>query len=197
MLSAVAVAVGFGMEGDLVASRLRSSPPVPGRMHEIDEGQPFRVIVDYAHTPEALRTVLRELRAIQGPGSSVISVFGSAGDRDLEKRPLMGREAARLSRLVIVTEEDPRSEDQTRIGDQIARGALAEGLVVGEGLELISDRAEAIRAAFVAAHAGDIVLLAGKGHEKTIERAKGAVPWDEAAEARAALRELGFGRSVS
>jgi UDP-N-acetylmuramoyl-L-alanyl-D-glutamate--2,6-diaminopimelate ligase len=195
-LAAMAVAEGFGLEGEFVASRLRTSTAVPGRMQEIDEGQPFRVIVDYAHTPEALRTVLRELRAVQGCGG-IISVFGSAGDRDLEKRPLMGREAARMSRLVIVTEEDPRSEDQALIGDQIARGAQAEGLVLNKGLEVIGDRAEAIRAACASAKPGDIVLLAGKGHEKTIERAEGAIPWDEAAEARATLRELGFGRLVS
>jgi UDP-N-acetylmuramoyl-L-alanyl-D-glutamate--2,6-diaminopimelate ligase len=152
--------------------------------------------VDYAHSPNALQVVLDELGPVAGAGGGgLIAVFGSAGERDAEKRPMMGRIAAERSRLVIATDEDPRDEDPMAILEAIAAGAEAAGAVRGESLLLIQDRREAIREALRAARPGDVVVLAGKGHENTILMANGAaIPWDERAEAEAALRELGFTR---
>ena len=118
-------------------------------------------------------------------------VFGSAGDRDVLKRPMMGRVAGERARLVVVTDEDPRSEDREAILAEIATGAEAVGKRRGQDLLLIADRREAIHRALEHALPGDVVVLAGKGHERTIEMADGAIPWDEAAAAREALAALG------
>ena len=159
---------------------------VNGRMERVDLGQDFGVVVDYAHTTAALETVLVELR----PATSgrLWAVFGSAGERDREKRGAMGRVAARLADVVVVTDEDPRDEDRMKIVEEIAAAAEAAGATRGAALHLIPDRAEAIDFAIGHASPGDTVLLAGKGHEQTIETAAGPVPWDERAEAEAALR---------
>jgi UDP-N-acetylmuramoyl-L-alanyl-D-glutamate--2,6-diaminopimelate ligase len=159
---------------------------VNGRMERVDLGQDFGVVVDYAHTTAALETVLGELR----PATSgrLWAVFGSAGERDREKRGAMGRVAARLADVVVVTDEDPRGEDRMTIVLEIAAAAEAAGAARGAALHLIPDRAEAIDFAIGHASPGDTVLLAGKGHERTIETAAGPVPWDERAEAEAALR---------
>jgi UDP-N-acetylmuramoyl-L-alanyl-D-glutamate--2,6-diaminopimelate ligase len=158
-------------------------------MQRLDEGQDFSVVVDYAHTAESLAKVLDEL-APTDPRGGLIVVFGSAGDRDPTKRAPMGRAAAERCRLVIVTDEDPRSEDRQAILEGIAAGAESAGLRRGQELLLIPDREAAIGEAMRRARPGDAVLLAGKGHERTIETASGEQPWDEAAVARAALRSL-------
>jgi UDP-N-acetylmuramoyl-L-alanyl-D-glutamate--2,6-diaminopimelate ligase len=118
-------------------------------------------------------------------------VFGSAGERDTDKRPMMGRIAARLARLVVVTDEDPRGEDRTAILEDIARGAEAGGKRRDRDLFLIADRPAAIEAAFERARPGDVVLLAGKGHERSIIGPDGPLPYDERATAEAALTRLG------
>ena len=159
---------------------------IPGRMESVDLGQPFAVIVDYAHTPAALQLALYELRA-STPGRLIV-VFGSAGERDRAKRPEMGRIAAQLADHVIVTTEDPRGEDEEQIIAEICEGATAAGALEGENLERIADRAEAIAHAVAIALPGDTVLLAGKGHERSIIGALGPVPWDERASAEQALR---------
>jgi UDP-N-acetylmuramoyl-L-alanyl-D-glutamate--2,6-diaminopimelate ligase len=159
---------------------------IPGRMEAVDLGQPFSVIVDYAHTPAALSLALYELRA-STPGRLIV-VFGSAGERDRAKRPEMGRIAAHLADHVVVTTEDPRGEDEEAIIEEICRGAIDAGAVEGENLERISDRSEAIARAIAVALPGDTVLLAGKGHERSIIRAAGPVPWDERQAAEQALR---------
>jgi UDP-N-acetylmuramoyl-L-alanyl-D-glutamate--2,6-diaminopimelate ligase len=165
-------------------------------MERIDAGQPFAVVVDYAHTADALAKVLDELGPVSAAGGgALIAVFGSAGDRDRVKRPAMGRVAGARCRLVVLTDEDPRTEDRESILDEIAVGAEEAGCRRGRDLLLIPDRPEAIRRAFAAARPGDVVLLAGKGHEKTIEMAGGDVAWDEALEARRALLEAGWGPS--
>ena len=120
-------------------------------------------------------------------GGGLIAVFGSAGERDTAKRPLMGRIAGERVALVIVTDEDPRGEDRAAILDAIARGAESAGKRRGHDLRLIADRATAIAAAFEAARPGDVVLLAGKGHERSIVGPTGELPWDERAVAREAL----------
>lgn len=188
-LAALGVAAALGLDIAASAGALARLDAVPGRMQRIDEGQPFSVIVDYAHTAEALGTVLDGLRPSQ-PGAGLIAVFGSAGERDTTKRTVMGRVAGERCRLVVVTDEDPRGEDRMAILEAIAAGAEAVGQRRGHDLLVIPDRAEAIAEAVRRARPGDVVLLAGKGHERTIETAAGDVPWDEAAAAREALQAL-------
>jgi UDP-N-acetylmuramoyl-L-alanyl-D-glutamate--2,6-diaminopimelate ligase len=194
-----AIGVGEALELDPSAMRagLESLERVPGRMESVDEGQPFRVLVDYAHTPEALAKALDAAAPLAAAaGGGLICVFGSAGDRDTAKRPMMGRVAGERCRLVVVTDEDPRSEDRSAILDAIAEGAEHAGRTRGHDLLLIADRAQAIAEAIDQARPGDVVLLAGKGHERTIEMAGGPVGWDEAGTARDALRTLGYGAAA-
>jgi UDP-N-acetylmuramoyl-L-alanyl-D-glutamate--2,6-diaminopimelate ligase len=162
---------------------------VLGRMDYVDEGQPFALIVDYAHTPGAFRKLFPWIRA--HTTGKVTAVFGSAGERDREKRPLQGKAAAELCDTVIITDEDPRGEDRMLIIEQIAAGC--DGKRRGDDLFLVPDRTEAIRLAVSRAAPGDTILLLGKGHEGSIIGPKGPMPWDERAEARSALRSLGFG----
>ncbi|MGA7989771.1 MAG: UDP-N-acetylmuramoyl-L-alanyl-D-glutamate--2,6-diaminopimelate ligase [Candidatus Dormiibacterota bacterium] len=179
-----ACATGAGLES--AVRGLEAAQAVTGRMERIDLGQPFEVVVDYAHTADALETVLAELRRTT-PGR-LWAVFGSAGERDLEKRPAMGAVAARLADVSVITDEDPRHEDRDVILEQIAAGAVAAGGTRGDSVLVIPDRVEAIEFAVAHAAPGDTVLCAGKGHEKTIETASGAVPWNERSVATAAIR---------
>ena len=193
-LAVVALGEAVGLDPAAVREGLAGVDAVPGRMERVDRGQPFGVIVDYAHSPAALGTVLDLLAPVAAArGAGVIVVFGSAGERDTAKRPQMGRIAGERARTVVVTDEDPRGEDRDAIIDAIARGAEAAGKRRGHDLLLIADRRAAIAAAFEQARPGDVVLLAGKGHERSIIGPDGPVPWDERAEAIAALLELGFG----
>jgi len=187
-LAALAAASAVGVSLETGAAALATFAGVRGRMERIEAGQHFGVIVDYAHTAEALATVLGRLR--ERTGGRVIVVFGSAGDRDRAKRPAMGAAAARLADFAILTDEDPRHEDRDAILREIAAGLEVEGASEGSRYRLVADRREAIAQAFAMAAPGDTVLLAGKGHENTIETATGAVPWDEAAVARELLRDL-------
>lgn len=175
-----------GATPEEAARGLATFRPVPGRMERVDLGQPFTVVVDYAHTAAALATVLGELRDVT-PGRLVV-VFGSAGERDTTKRPEMGRVAATLADRIVLTDEDPRREDRRRILDEIAEGARAAGARDGVDLHIVPDRAEAIAAAIAEAEPGDTVLLAGKGHERTLETGGAAVSWNERSIAEAAVR---------
>jgi UDP-N-acetylmuramoyl-L-alanyl-D-glutamate--2,6-diaminopimelate ligase len=185
-LAALAAACATGAELGRAVQGLEAAEAVTGRMERVDLGQPFIVVVDYAHTTDALETVLGELRPTTS--GRLWAVFGSAGERDLEKRPAMGSVAARLADISVITDEDPRGEDRDRILEQIAAGAVAAGGVRGDNLFVIPDREEAIGFAVANASAGDTVLCAGKGHEKTLETATGEIPWDERAIAAAAIR---------
>ena len=161
-------------------------------MERVDLGQPFTVIVDYAHSPASLGLVLDELGPVAtARGGGLIAVFGSAGERDRDKRPMMGRIAAERCRIVIATDEDPRGEDRHQILDEIAGGAR-EAATQPEAILQVADRSEAIREAFRRARPADIVVLAGKGHETTIEYADHQLAWNERSEAERALEELGF-----
>jgi len=192
-LAAVALGLALGLDARAVRAGLEALPAVPGRMEQIEAGQPFGVVVDYAHSPASLALVLDELGpAARARGGGLIAVFGSAGERDRDKRPMMGRIAGERCRLVIVTDEDPRGEDRQTILQEIAAGASAAGRIVGRDVLLIADRKAAIREAVARARPGDIVLLAGKGHEVTILYARHAEPWDERSEALAALAEHGW-----
>ncbi|HEY5488047.1 MAG TPA: UDP-N-acetylmuramoyl-L-alanyl-D-glutamate--2,6-diaminopimelate ligase [Candidatus Limnocylindrales bacterium] len=190
-----AIALGEALELDPadVRAGLAGVRGVPGRMERVDRGQPFGVVVDYAHSPASLEKVLDRLSALAaGRGGGVIAVFGSAGERDVQKRPMMGRVAGGRCRLVILTNEDPRDEDPEAILDEIAAGAEAAGLRRGMDLECIADRQEAITVAFERARPEDWVLLAGKGHERSIITSAGVQPWDERAAAVRALASLGY-----
>jgi UDP-N-acetylmuramoyl-L-alanyl-D-glutamate--2,6-diaminopimelate ligase len=192
-LAALTVACVEGVPLAAAVRALEQVPGVRGRMERIDLGQPFTVLVDYAHTPgsfEKLLTIVRPLTE-----GRLIVVFGSAGERDRAKRPLQGAIAGRFCDLLVLTDEDPRLEDRMAILHEIAVGAEQVGKREGSGYVCIPDRAAAIRAAFAQAEPGDIVLLLGKGHEGSIIYADHSLPWNEAAEARAALREQGYGGS--
>jgi UDP-N-acetylmuramoyl-L-alanyl-D-glutamate--2,6-diaminopimelate ligase len=193
-LAVVALGDAVGLDPAAVREGLASVPVVPGRMERVEAGQPFGVIVDFAHSPASLQTVLDLLAPLAASsGGGVIVVFGSAGERDTAKRPLMGRIAGERARIVVVTDEDPRGEDREAILDEIARGAEATGKRRGHDLLVIADRRAAIEAAIERARPGDIVLLAGKGHERSILGPDGPRPWNEREEAEGALHRAGFG----
>jgi UDP-N-acetylmuramoyl-L-alanyl-D-glutamate--2,6-diaminopimelate ligase len=187
-LAAAAAGVAVGLTLDEIQQGLETYSGVSGRMERVDLGQPFSVIIDYAHTPQSLEKVLRELRPITR--GKLIAVFGSAGDRDREKRPWMGEIAARLSDYAVFTNEDPREEDAMTILNEIAAGAEEVGWTEGEQYARIEDRRQGIAHAVRRAGPGDTVLLAGKGHERSILIGRGKEPWDERAAAEAAIRGL-------
>jgi UDP-N-acetylmuramoyl-L-alanyl-D-glutamate--2,6-diaminopimelate ligase len=187
-LAAAAAGIAVGLTLDEIRQGLESYHGVSGRMERVDLGQPFNVIIDYAHTPQSLEKVLRELRPITR--GKLIAVFGSAGDRDREKRPWMGEIAARLSDYAVFTNEDPREEDAMTILNEIAAGAEEVGWTEGEQYTRIEDRRQGIAHAVRRAGPGDTVLLAGKGHERSILIGRGKEPWDERAAAEAAIRGL-------
>ena len=173
---------------------VRGLIPVRGRMTSVHRGQPFEVLVDYAHTPSSFAAIFPPLRErLSRSGGRIIALFGSAGERDTAKRPLQGKIAGEFADIVVLTDEDPRGEDPRAILDGIATGAAEAGCTAAGGrLHLVEDRALAIRRAFSLAREGDLVLLLGKGHENTIIHAGYERPWDEIAEAEHALAEMGF-----
>ena len=180
-LAATAAGRALGVPLETIAEALAAADRVPGRFEPIDEGQPFAVLVDYAHTPDSLENVLRAARDIAR--GRLIVVFGAGGDRDRGKRPLMGRVAAALADRVIVTSDNPRSEDPHSIVRQILDGA-------GPDAEREVDRRRAIAAAVAGAQEGDVVVIAGKGHEQGQEFEDGRKePFDDVTVAREALRE--------
>ena len=187
-LAAAAAGIAVGLTLDEIRQGLKGYSGVSGRMERVDLGQPFSVIIDYAHTPQSLEKVLRELRPITR--GKLIAVFGSAGDRDREKRPWMGEIAARLSDYAVFTNEDPREEDAMTILSDIAAGAEEVGWSEGAQYARIEDRREGIAHAVRRAGPGDTILLAGKGHERSILIGRGKEPWDERAAAEAAIRGL-------
>jgi UDP-N-acetylmuramoyl-L-alanyl-D-glutamate--2,6-diaminopimelate ligase len=221
-LGALAAAHELGSELDTLVAALERGVHVPGRFEPVDEGQDFAVLVDYAHTPDSLENVLdaaRELIAARdGAGGRVVCVFGAGGDRDRGKRPLMGEIAARLADVTIVTSDNPRSEEPEQIiaeimagvarvvgaepvsgrggpGGQDAVGAAPVAPVTPTPVRSIADRALAIDEAIAQAQAGDVLVIAGKGHEQGQEFAGGRkLPFDDATVARKALRAHGSRR---
>lgn len=191
-LAALAVGLAEGIDGGACAAALRAVGGVNGRMERVELGQPFTVVVDYAHNPDSFEQVMGMMRPLtQG---RLISVFGSAGERDHEKRAIQGEIAGRYCDLVIIADEDPRDEDREVILEQIAAGVRQAGKREGRDYLKIADRGQALRAAFTSAQPGDIVLLLGKGHESCIIYEGGRkLPWLERQEAEQALRDLGYG----
>jgi UDP-N-acetylmuramoyl-L-alanyl-D-glutamate--2,6-diaminopimelate ligase len=189
-LAALAAARHLGLPWGTGVERLATFPGVPGRM-QVVAGAPFTVVVDFAHTPGALAKALGAVAPLAGGRRGV--VVGAAGERDPAKRRPLGEVAARAADFAVFTEEDHRSEDLGAILDAMAAGARAAGGVEGATFRRVPDRREAIALALRWARPGDVVLLAGKGHERTLERGAVAIPWNEAEEARAVLAALGFG----
>ena len=190
MASLIAVSSLTGKSFEELSRLVPEFNAIKGRMTEIDEGQPFEVIVDYAHTPSSFETIFPPVK--KRCAGKMIALFGSGGERDLTKRPLQGRIAAKFCDTIILTDEDPRGEDSVELLQMIAEGAKKEGKRTDEDLFIIPDRKKAIRQAFKTAHKGDIVLLLGKSHENSIIYKDYVMPYDEINEAKRALSEMGF-----
>lgn len=188
-LAAIAVGRKLGLNKQQIEKGIAALEQVEGRMNVIDEGQKFKVIVDFASTPDGFQKLFESVRPLTK--GKLIAVFGSAGRRDEAKRPLQGEIAGKYADIVVLTEEDDRDVDGNQILKEIAAGAQKAGKKEGKDLFLILNREEAIGFALAhASSANDVVVLLGKGHEQTIERADGSYPWNEAEVARAALQTL-------
>jgi UDP-N-acetylmuramoyl-L-alanyl-D-glutamate--2,6-diaminopimelate ligase len=184
-LATVAVGRAVGLSREQIEQGIAALEGVEGRMTRINEGQDFDVIVDFAHTPDSFEKLFKDLKPVVK--GKLIVLFGSAGRRDEAKRAVQGELAGTYCDEVVITEEDDRDIDGLEIMDQIAAGAEKAGKTRDKDLFLVHDRTEAINFAINRAKKGDTVLLLGKGHEKTIERANGENPWDEIATTRDAL----------
>ncbi len=191
ILAAAGAAYARGCAAEAIAEGIDKLACVPGRFERVDCGQPFTVVVDYAHTDDALRNLTalaRELVSGVGSKGRVLTVFGCGGDRDRKKRPLMGGAAGRGSDLVVLTSDNPRSEDPLAIINDAVVGLQKTGVKYS----VEADRRKAIALAIAEARPGDIVLMAGKGHEKVQVTREGSTPFDDLEVARAALRTAGF-----
>jgi UDP-N-acetylmuramoyl-L-alanyl-D-glutamate--2,6-diaminopimelate ligase len=187
ILAATATAVALDVPLDAIAGGVRSLPGVPGRFEVVSApADEVTVVVDYAHTDDALRNLLETARPLAR--RRLITVFGCGGDRDRTKRPLMGMVAARLSDVVVITSDNPRGEDPARIIDEVRRG-ITPDVQAGRRVEVLPvvDRAEAIARAVSMAAPGDLVLVAGKGHEKYQQIGDRVLPFDDVEVARATL----------
>jgi len=187
ILAAIGAGIGLEIPTAKISEGIAQLDLVPGRFQPIDEGQPFLVIVDYAHTDDALRNLIATAREL-GPSARIITVFGAGGERDRTKRPLMGEAAGSLSSLVVLTSDNPRSEDPLRIINDVVVGLQK----VNASYKVEPDREHAIGLALDEAKAGDIVLLAGKGHETYQALRDGTIDFDDREKARAILRRKGF-----
>jgi UDP-N-acetylmuramoyl-L-alanyl-D-glutamate--2,6-diaminopimelate ligase len=182
VLGAIAAGRLLELPDEAIVRGVEALGGVPGRFEAVDEGQPFAVVVDYAHTPEALENVLAEARRLAS--GRLLCVFGCGGDRDRAKRPLMGEVVSRLADRAIVTSDNPRSEELEAIIEEIRAGMDGEEVVE-------PDRAAAIAFAVDEAGEGDVVVIAGKGHEQGQEFRDRTIPFDDREVARDALRRLG------
>jgi UDP-N-acetylmuramoyl-L-alanyl-D-glutamate--2,6-diaminopimelate ligase len=192
LVAASAAALAGRCTPEQVTNGILAATRVPGRFERVDQGQPFAVVVDYAHTDDALRNLMQVAREfVRREGKSagrVITLFGCGGDRDRSKRPLMGQVAGEASDFVVLTSDNPRSEEPEAIFADVLPGLRQTSV----RHMVVADRREAIRLALAEAQAGDIVLIAGKGHEKTQTTREGVFPFDDVAVARQELHALGF-----
>jgi UDP-N-acetylmuramoyl-L-alanyl-D-glutamate--2,6-diaminopimelate ligase len=186
-LVALSMAQDLGVDMATAAKGLSSVQTIPGRMEVIAHDGPFTVIVDYAHTPDAIAVVLGAVGTLSG--ERVIALVGAGGDRDKEKRSIMGAAAARLSDVTIITTDNPRTESPLSIAEEIARGAAAQP---NTHVEVILDRRSAIGHAISIAEEGDVVVILGKGHEQGQDIGSNVLPFDDRDEARAALVAQGW-----
>ncbi len=192
MAALLAVHGSTGKSLEELSRLVEKLEPVKGRMTVIDKGQPFEVLVDYAHTPSSFETIFPPLR--KRCTGKMICLFGSGGERDVKKRPLQGEIAAKFCDIVILTDEDPRGEDSMTLLEMIAVGARKAGKVDNENLFFIPNRPQAIRTAFKMASDNDIVLLLGKSHENSIIYKDFVMKYDEISEAKKALEEMRFNK---
>ena len=170
-----------------LAEGIRNMPPIPGRMERIDEGQDYLAVVDFAHTPNALRRALEAARMMIAPDRRVIAIFGSAGLRDREKRRMMAEIGMRLADRVILTAEDPRTESLAAILNEMAQGCIHAGGVEGENFWRVMDRGRALAFGCSLARQGDLVIACGKGHEQSMCFGDTEYPWDDREALRAAI----------
>lgn len=187
-LAATAVGLKLGLTKKQIEDGILALVSVEGRMNRVNEGQDFEVIVDYAHTPDAFIKVFESV--VPSKRARIISLFGGAGRRDESTRAERGEIGAKNSDIVIITEDDSRDEDRTLIAEEFARGAEKAGKTREKDLFVILDREEAIEKAISLAKKDDIVLVLGKGHEKTILRAEGAVPFEDLKVVRKVLKKM-------
>lgn len=186
-LAAIGACLQEGIAMSSIDAALKTFSAVPGRFELIEEGQDFAVVVDYAHTPDGLQNILETAKAIKE--NRIIVVFGCGGDRDATKRPIMGRIAAEYGDVIYVTSDNPRTEDPVKIVEDVAVG-VREALRAGTSYEVIVDRREAINHAIHNARSGDIVIIAGKGHENYQILKEETIHFDDREEARRALKEI-------
>ncbi len=186
-LAAAAVGLAAGLTLSDICEALGSWPGAPGRLERIDEGQPFTVVVDFAHAPDSLRRVLTLLR--QMASERLIALFGCIGERDKARRAAMGRVAGEIADFTVITDDNPYSEDRDAIIAEIAAGLRSVGRSEGRDFAIVPDRRQAIALALDMARAGDVVLLAGKGHERDVHLSTGSYECDDRALARQILRE--------
>jgi UDP-N-acetylmuramoyl-L-alanyl-D-glutamate--2,6-diaminopimelate ligase len=188
ILAAVGAGLALGLDREAIEVGVRNCRAVPGRFERVDEGQPFMVVVDYAHTDDALRNLIQTARELLGKDGRVITLFGCGGERDRTKRPLMGEAAGSLSDFVVLTSDNPRREDPLKIiNDAVVGLQRAQANYVIE-----PERGRAIEIAVDRAQAGDIVLLAGKGHETYQVLRDVTLDFDDRTEARRVLHARGF-----
>jgi UDP-N-acetylmuramoyl-L-alanyl-D-glutamate--2,6-diaminopimelate ligase len=183
-----AVVGGLGLAPSAAVQGMAALKMIPGRMERIDLGQDFTAIVDFAHTPNALKRALETARQLTD--GKVIAVFGSAGLRDQEKRRLMAEVSAELADITVLTAEDPRTESLDQILEEMAEGARSRGGVEGFSFIRVPDRGQAIRRALDLAEKGDLVLACGKGHEQSMCFGTVEYPWDDRTAMRAALSDF-------
>lgn len=184
-LAAIAAAQALGITDSQIKKALKSFSPPKGRLEPINLGQNFKVFIDFAHTPNALKSVLEELRKQLENDHKLIAVFGCAGLRDYQKRPVMGKIASQLADLTVITSEDPRTEDPNQIAQEILAGFSPKA-----NKKIILDRAKAIEFAIKEAKKGDIVVILGKGHEQSMCFGKTEYPWSDHEEVKKALRQI-------
>lgn len=187
-LAAIAVTRALGVNFQTIQEGLAAVNAVSGRMQPIDEGQNFTAIVDFAHTPNALKVALEAARTMIAPGKRLIAVFGSAGLRDVEKRRMMAETSARLADMSVLTAEDPRTESLDAILEMMAEGCRSQGGVEGETFIRVPDRGEALYRACQMAQPGDMVIACGKGHEQSMCFGTVEYDWDDREALRAAIR---------
>ena len=187
ILAAIGAGIGLEIPTAKIEEGIANLESVPGRFQRIDEGQPFLVVVDYAHTDDALRNLISTARELN-PSGRIITVFGAGGERDRTKRPLMGEAAGSLSNLVVLTSDNPRSEDPLRIINDVVVGLQK----ADAKYKVEPERERALEIAIEEAQPGDIVLLAGKGHETTQVLADRTIEFDDREKARAILRSKGY-----
>lgn len=191
-LAAIATVSAYGISNEAIQKGLQNIHLVPGRMEKIDEGQKFSVFVDYAHDAVSIEAALESVKNLktEKEGRVIVLLGGQGGGRDKKKRPIMGQIAAKMADYVVVANEDPYQDDPVQIMEEVAHGSEDAGKVRGKDLFVITDRREGIKKALSLAVSGDVVLIAGKGAEQSMEVKEGQIPWDDRIVVKEELKNL-------